>query len=209
MPRQPKLVLIACLAALAATAHAQQLYRWVDKDGVVHYGDRIPPEYAGTARDVINEHGVAVQSDPGLLSEEQRAEQARIEARAAAERQAREEAARRDRMLLATYLSVRDIENVRDQRLELLESQITVTEQYLANLRQRLAGLHREASAYAPHSERENAPPMPANLSLEISRTEASIELYEDQVERTRTEQQTLRTSFERDIERFKELKGY
>ncbi|HUX91609.1 MAG TPA: glutaredoxin family protein [Gallionellaceae bacterium] len=31
---------ICLLAALTAYAHAESLYRWVDKDGKVHYGDR-------------------------------------------------------------------------------------------------------------------------------------------------------------------------
>ena len=28
---------------LATAASAQEIYRWVDKDGKVHYGDRLPP----------------------------------------------------------------------------------------------------------------------------------------------------------------------
>lgn len=31
------------LVAYVGLAHAQSLYRWVDKDGKVHYGDRPPP----------------------------------------------------------------------------------------------------------------------------------------------------------------------
>ena len=29
--------------AIAATANAQEIFRWVDKDGKVHYGDTLPP----------------------------------------------------------------------------------------------------------------------------------------------------------------------
>jgi hypothetical protein len=195
-------------AAITGGASAQQLYRWVDEHGVVHYGDRVPPEYAGSNRDVLNEQGVAVRSERGPRSEMDRAEQARLEAEAAAEREARAEVARRDRMLLETYLSVADIEDVRDQRLDMLESQISVTEQYLATLKRRLEGLHREARAYSPYNDAENARPMPAQLANEITRTESSIRLYEENLDRTREEQETLRESFARDIARFKELKG-
>ncbi len=111
-------------------------------------------------------------------------------------------------MLLATYLTVTDIEDLRNRRIELLESQIKVTELYLANLRKRLVSLQAEASNYKPYTARENAPQIPANLALDISRTTASINLYEQTLSRTRSDQTHLRTAFDNDIARFRELKG-
>lgn len=204
------LAAVALLLLLAGTAVTAQptLYRWVDDDGVVHYGDRVPPEYAHQSRHRLNQQGVEVGFEEGALSDEQRSEQARTAAEAEEQRRARAEVARRDRMLLDTYLSVQDIENLRDQRLELLESQIQVTEIYLDNLRQRLARLHKEASRFHPYSDNEDARPIPDNLAQEISQTLRSISAYEATLARTREEQEALRTSFARDITRFRELKG-
>lgn len=42
-------ITIAIALALSATAASAQLYRWVDKDGKVHYSDTVPP---ALARDV-------------------------------------------------------------------------------------------------------------------------------------------------------------
>jgi hypothetical protein len=111
-------------------------------------------------------------------------------------------------MLLDTYLSVSDIEDLRDRRLELLESQIKVTELYLGNLRKRLVGLQAEASDFKPYTTRPDAPQVPENLALDIRRTTASISLYEQTLSRTRSDQQALRVSFDEDIARFRELKG-
>jgi hypothetical protein len=105
-------------------------------------------------------------------------------------------------------LSVADIEDLRDRRLELLESQIKVTELYLGNLRKRLVGLQAEAEDFKPYTARADAPQIPENLALDISRTTASILLYEQTLARTRADQQALRTSFDNDITRFRELKG-
>lgn len=194
---------------MLATASAQQkLYRWVDDEGVVHYGDHVPPQYATLDRDILNDQGVAVGYEEGVVTEEERAEQARLAAIEEAERQKRVEAARRDRVLLETYLSVEEIEHLRDRRLELLESQIKVTEQYLSNLRKRLAKLHAEAADYRPYSESLEAPDIPENLSLDLARTTASISLYEQTLTRTRDEQQKLQNAFQADIVRFRELKG-
>jgi hypothetical protein len=186
----------------------QRVYRWVDSDGVVHYGDAVPPQFAEHDRDILNEQGVSVGFEEGRVTKAEQAEKARIAAIEDAERQARMDAAQRDRVLLQTYLSVNEIEALRDRRLELLESQIKVTEHYLANLRKRLAGLQDESKLYKPYNERPDAPELPDNLVLDLSRTLASIRLYEQTLIRTRAEQDSLRETFAADITRFRELKG-
>ena len=185
-----------------------KLYRWVDKNGVTQFGDSIPPEYANADRDVLNRQGIRIGFEEGEITPEERVV---IERRQAAEddrRQAALEVARRDRMLLQAYSTVSDIEDLRDRRIELLESQIKVTELYLGNLRKRLVGLQEEASAFKPYTTKPDAPQIPANLALDISRTTASINVYEERLSRTRADQRALRVSFDNDIERFKELKG-
>jgi hypothetical protein len=184
------------------------VYRWVDNDGVVHYGDAVPPQFAEHDRDILNEQGVSVGFEEGRVTEAEQAEKARIAAIEDAERQARMDAAQRDRVLLQTYLSVNEIEALRDRRLELLESQIKVTELYLNNLRKRLVGLQAEASSFKPYTTKENAPQIPENLALDLSRTTSMISLYEQTLSRTRSDQVELRKSFDSDIARFRELKG-
>jgi hypothetical protein len=185
-----------------------KLYRWTDDKGVVHYGDSVPPEYAKQDRNVLNNQGVNVGFEQGELTPEQRAEKERQAAEAAQAQAQREEVARRDKTLLATYISVSDIEDLRNRRLELLEGQIKVTELYLTNLRKRLVMLQDEASNYKPYTARENAPQIPDNLATDISRTVGSINLYEQTLSHTRSTQEAVRNSFDADIRRFKQLKG-
>ncbi len=193
---------------LGTQAAAQRLYRWVDDEGVVHYGDRVPPQYADRDRDLLNTQGVAVGSQEGVLTEAERAEKARLRAIEEEARMSRAQDARRDQVLLDTYLSVMEIEHLRDRRLELLEAQIRVTEHYLNNLRRRLARLQTEASSYKPYSDDPEAPDVPEALGLELSRTIASIGLYEQTLTRSRDEESVLSAAFARDIERFQQLKG-
>lgn len=205
--------LLAALAAAAALpVHAQnrdgRVYRWVDDEGIVQYGDRIPPEYANRDRDLLNAQGITVGFEEGEITDEERAEMERQAAIEAERTREHADRVRRDRMLLETYLTVRDIENLRDRRLELLESQVKVTQLYLTNLRKRLADLEQEASRFRPYNDDENAPALPENLATDISRTRESIASYEGRLSSTREEQQSLRDSFAADIERFRELKG-
>ena len=182
-------------------------YKWVDDKGEVHYGDSVPPEYAKKDRNILNNQGVKVGTEEGEITPERRAELKRQADEAEKARIEREKVEKRDKMLLETYLSVQDIEDLRNRRLELLESQIKVTELYLTNLRKRLVGLQDEASNYKPYTSREGAPQIPENLALDLSRTAKSINLYEQTLSNTRAEQERLRNEFDSDIRRFKEIK--
>ena len=203
------LLVVAAIAAIdSAQPQARRIYSWVDEHGKVQYGDRIPPQYANQDRNLLNEHGVRVGFEEGEITESERRANEERERAAEAERQAKAAIARHDRMLLETYLSVDDIEDLRDRRLELLESQIKLTEVYLGNLRKRLVSLQSEASRYKPHTANPDAPQIPENLAIDLSRTTASIALYEQTLSRTRSDQAALRDSFDKDIARFRELKG-
>jgi uncharacterized protein YfbU (UPF0304 family) len=157
---------------------------------------------------VLNDQGVRVATEEGEVTPEERAELERRAAIAESERQERLDVARRDRMLLETYISVTDIEDLRDRRIELLGSQIKVTDLYLGNLRKRLVTLQEEASNYKPYTTKPDAPQIPENMAAEMSRTVELIKIYETTLARTRADQQKLRESFDKDIARFRELKG-
>ncbi len=61
---QPLLTALGLVAFLFAAAAAAQLYRWVDKDGKVHYTDTPPPSSAGKGEKVRPGGNVA---DSGAL----------------------------------------------------------------------------------------------------------------------------------------------
>ena len=128
---------------------------------------------------------------------------------AEAERKAKAEVARRDRMLLETYLTVADIEDLRDRRLELLESQIKVTELYLGNLRKQLVGAaSRSQQLQAVHDARRTRRRFPRTWRSTSRARRRRSSLYEQTLARTRSDQAALRASFDEDIARFRELKG-
>ena len=56
------LVALMLMALLATPATAQKLYRWVDKDGNVHYSDQVPPDEIDQAREELNEKGMVIES---------------------------------------------------------------------------------------------------------------------------------------------------
>jgi len=189
------------------TAEAQ-FFCWFDDAGVQHCGDRVPPEYANRDRDVRNERGVVVGQEEGEITPEERAEMDRAAAEEATRLADEQERKERDQVLLDSYLTVEAIEALRDRRLEIMDSQIRVTELLLRNLKTRLEQLMNDAQRYAPYSDKEGADPVPENLALDIERTESAIALRESALTDIRATQEQMREEFQRDIERFRELKG-
>ena len=202
------ILLVVAAIVLPSIGSAQKTYKWTDEHGNVHYGDKVPPEYAARDRTLLNNQGVQVGSEEGEITPEEAAAKKAREDAAEADRKAKEEIARHDRMLLETYISVGDIEDLRNRRLELLESQIKLTDVYLGNLRKKLVDLQADASNFKPYSTKEGAPQIPENLALDMSQTTAAIARYEQTLARTRADQAALKRSFDDDITRFRELKG-
>jgi hypothetical protein len=182
----------------------RQTYSWVDDEGVKHYGDSIPAEYADKPKEVLNDQGVAVDQLEGKKTEEQLAAEA-----AAAELAVQKELQlRADKALLATYISVAEIEMHRDRRVELFKAQARVTELYLRNLSRRLNQLEQEAGRYKPYSSDPGAEPVDPSLVEEIGETETAIARHKQNLKKFRDEEQRIIERFEGDIQRFRSIKG-
>ncbi len=200
---------VVLLALIAGAADAQatnqkKLYRWVDKNGQVHYGDSVPAEYAEQDRDVLNKQGVAVSREEGTITPEEAA------AKAAADKAARDEQKRklRDRVLIQTYQSVKELEVLRDNRLELVDAQLTIQEQSLSNLRAQRAQIERQAARYAPINNNPEAPPLPDEVAADLERSSSDIVTQEANLVKRREERESIRLNFEADIKRYEELRA-
>ena len=165
----PAVALLAVFVA-GTSPSADEVYRWVDKDGNVHFGDSPPPEFA-------EQYG-----DPRVPTDN--------EEDAAAAKQAQS-----DKVLLQTYLSVAEIEAVRDERLESLRYQDRLTESYLDNLNRQLEQLE-TAAADNPDE----------GLDAEIAETRSKIEIYQAELTKSEKKQDELTAKFDKDITRFQQL---
>ena len=194
-------VLVIGVADAAPNAPQEHVYRCKSATGHSFFGQNIPAECMGADVEVLDQTGRVVRMIPGTKSLEQLAAQkAADDARAAA--------AQRDRTLLATYLTVADIERLRDQRIELLEQQNVVTRQYITNLRAREARLMESVQRFRPYSPKPNAPALPEQIASEIVNTVKGLQVYEQELAKNTTERERVTQEFAADISRFKELKG-
>lgn len=197
-------VALLTLVPLAAPGAERLLYRWVDSEGLVHFGDSIPAEYMDLERQIINEYGVTVGVLRAKRTDEEIAEDKRQE-KIAVDQAIQN---RMDEALLATYLSVDEIVLHRDRRVQLFLAQSRVTELYLTNLKRRLGSLQKEASRYRPYSDDPDAETIDPDLAGDISTTEDTIQRHQANLQRFQDDAMNLIARFDGDISRFKKLKG-
>jgi Domain of unknown function (DUF4124) len=174
-------------------------YRWVDEQGVVHYGDNIPPQYANQQRTVLNGEGVAV----GQLDAQKTPEQLAADARASAALMKQKQ---HDAFLISTYTSVQDIEALRDLRLDQLKGLHAAAEQYVEGLRGRLTALQATALQFRPYSTNADARRMPDDVAENLVRTVNELHVQAAALAAKSEEEATLRAQFQSDIERYREL---
>ena len=193
-------VLLAFGGTVLAAGNGRTLYKWVDDQGVTHYGDRIPPEYASQEQHIINSQGVEINHLEAQKTAEQLAaeEQKKLDA---------EQRLSRDKNLLNTYVSVQEIERLRDQRLDLVQDQIKVTNQFLDTLNGRMKKLRISTMHFKPYNSDDKAPPMPDQVAEDLARLANDIRTQEQNLRQKHGEESTMKKQFESDIDRFKELK--
>lgn len=177
--------------------HGGIAYRWVDEQGVVHYGDNIPPQYAAQERTVLNSDGVAVSHIEAQKSPEQAAAAEHARADLLKQRQ-------HDSFLVATYTSVKDIESLRDLRLEQLLGQRSASAQYVESLRARLGTLQARALAYEPYTPAARR--MPDDVAENLVRTLNEMRQQTAALAATSAQEKELRQQFDADIQRYREL---
>lgn len=175
-------------------------YRWVDENGVVHYGDRVPPQYATRESALLNSQGVVVGRTEAQKSPEQIAEEERLHQEVMRQKQ-------HDAFLLTTYTSVKDIESLRDERLFQISGQRRAAEQYVEGLHSRLNGLQARARNFKPYSSNANARRMPDDLAEDLVRTVNEMRTQKGALATKDAEETAARQQFQADIERYRELR--
>jgi hypothetical protein len=205
MISRPELVLAFCallapaIAGAAEASKGGRSYKWVDEHGVTHYGDAVPPEYASQGRSELNAQGVEMKQYPRQLS----ADEADLAQKNAAELAKQRQ---HDAFLLNTYTRVADIEQLRDERIGLVDGQIMVSRGSIDSNRQRLAELEKRMRVFRPYSDAPTARRLPDQLAEEIIRTLKERDSLQELLASHEAQKLAQRAQFDADIARYREL---
>lgn len=201
MPARAALALTLIAGLSAGPALAAKLYRWVDDQGNVHYGDKIPPEHVKQERQELNKQGVPVKTiERAKTPEELEADRQADEARKEEERRQRE-AEEHDRFLLRNYTTEADIQRARDAKIAGVDNAIQLSRGNLKNLSTQL-----EAQMERAAQLERSGKPVPPEYVKDISETRAQIQLTEEHIRKREGEKDLIRERYAEDQKRFREL---
>jgi len=193
-------LVVPVVQAQARPSSGKETYKWTDENGVVHYGDHVPAEYSQREQRLLNSQGLEVGKKLAEMNPKEAAEYAAKQ---------QEEARRKqhDMFLISTYPSVKEIENVRDVRLDQINGQIIAAEAYISSLTTRVDGLKNRALIFAPYNTKPGARRMPDDLAEEMVRAMSELRTQNSALSTKKIEHQSVVASFDADIKRFKELR--
>jgi hypothetical protein len=194
------LVPVVAGAATSSPNKGVVTYKWTDEQGIVHYGDTIPPQYAQKERTVLNSRGVEVRRLDAQKTPEQRAAEERTQQDDFRQKQ-------HDAFLLNTYTSVKDIEALRDVRLDQMRGQKVAAEQYVDSLHSRLSALQARAKVFKPYSVRPDAHKMPDDVAEDLVHTLNELRTQSNALTRKNEDEAALKAQFQADVERYRELR--
>ncbi len=194
---------LALLFLVAAQPALGGMYKWVDEKGLTHYGDTIPPQYAGQGRSELDRSGVTIRQTPAALTPEQR--KAKEAAALEQKRQQQEalERKRKDMALLNSYSSEQEIDLARDRNLQREDALLQSVQQQAKSVQSRLDGYRRHAAAATKAGR-----PVPADLGEDIRAAESDLSGLEDNIRQYQKEREAIRARYEAEKLRYRELTG-
>ena len=178
------------------------LFKWVDDEGEVHYGDRIPPEYSDKERRKLNEQGRTLKVYDAARTPEEIAEAERLEALRLEQEKQDAEQQRKDHVLLATYSSEDDLLKTRDGKLASVEGLIQLTYRRIESMNLRMKQLTEDAADFE-----RSGKPVPELLTRQIENIRIQTAENESFIVIKKQEQYEINERFQKDINRFRELK--
>lgn len=193
---------LCLLALLASPLQAAKFKKWVDEEGVVHYGTTVPPQYINKEHTELNQEGIAVEHTGRARTAAEIAQDKEIKRLRAEQQKLLHEQKAEDRMLLNLYRSEDDLILVRDGKLAQLDAQIRVKKQEIERLKQRLSKLQNRAADLERRGRR-----LDKNTSLDMESTQRQIEDSYAGILQREDQKQKLAQRYNADLARFRQLK--
>ncbi|MBL7005370.1 MAG: DUF4124 domain-containing protein [Gammaproteobacteria bacterium] len=197
---------------LLSTPTEARLYKWTDENGLVRYGDQLPPEYNNKKYQKLDNQGRVIFTkqqgkDPKLLRKERLAaekKQKEKEALKRAKQKQLQKQRQQDKVLLLTFNSESEIEYARDQRMYVLDSKVQLLNKSIISTQQKLEGLEQEANEQYLSKNLV----VPGGLQQKIEQMEKNKAHLEKKVSIANSKKQDVEKNFQYNLTRFRDLKA-
>jgi hypothetical protein len=187
-------VLAAQKNTAAPPPKAGSIVKWVDEKGVTHYGDSIPVQYSGRDNSELDRQGRVVKRNKAGDSQANKA--VVEEAKVSVEQQ------RHDNALLAAYTTEQEFDLARDRNLQMDEAAVQGLNQRMGSAKDRLAATKKIADGFNQRKK-----PVPDYVTQDLKENQNEIAKIETQIAEKQQSMDATRQRFEKDKQRFIELK--
>ena len=218
MVRQLMILTAAALALAPLVAEAQS-FRCVGKDGKKYYGSTVPPQCVGQPVEQLNRDGNVIRRiDPEGEEKQRLAKEAEAEKKRQEDNLNRE-ITRRNRALLATYTTEKDIDEARARALVDNQKAVKDVEVRIADIKKRQAALDKEMEFYQETPAKDakgkpkpgavaKQPKIPPKLAEDIKNAEIDLKAQEQLRTAKQKEVDSINAKYDDDKKRFLELKS-
>ncbi|MBT8141627.1 MAG: DUF4124 domain-containing protein [Gammaproteobacteria bacterium] len=149
------LLVLLAIGVLAPMISAAGLYRWVDENGRVHYGDSIPPKYSKLKREVLNRQGMVVETLAAQKTKEEIENEKREIARLEELKRQAAVQAQRNRILIVSYVTPEEIDSTRDNKVATIQKRLNVLDLNAKNLDKQKNTIIKRIEAYTNSKDEE------------------------------------------------------
>jgi len=197
------LVLVSSLLLVGANDSyaGKRLYRWVDDEGNVTFSDQVPPDQVQHKRETLNEKAQVVDAVGRAKTPEELARQKRLDELRKEQEKIIAKQAAADKVLLATYRNLDDMNRALENKLALLDGKKRVIEGNKQRFQQQLFQQQQQAA----NLER-NGKTIPEKLLKDIAASQQQIVLSEQELRRHNQGQEVVEREFRADMARFEFL---
>lgn len=176
------------------------LYRWVDENGKVHYGDRIPPAYAQNGHVKLRKNGLTEERVESVEERKKKIEAVKAEKALEELRKVKQHEAdlqeMRDTQLRSMFSNVEELEAVYQSKLEMADGGIAILQSRHAKLSESLEKLE------ARH-ERIVNPNDKNKLGMKIEDILDNLHIYQQAITDNQIERTKIEERYKHDLVRF------
>ena len=194
-------LLILMISALFAVSAQAGLYRWVDENGAVHYGDKVPAKYLKQEHQELNEKGTTVIKHDRAMTAEEKAEKKRQEAERNRLENEKRSHALRDRVLTDTYTTERDLVAAKDARLDAIDSQLQLSKELNKNTQEKV-----QKTEQLIESLKASGKMVPESTYAKLEREKLALATQQGVQQGHQIKREEVIVQFDGYIERFREL---
>ena len=180
-----------------------KMYKWTDEEGQIHFGDKVPEEYLVREHDELNDSGVVIKHMRAAKTAEQKAEEKRTEYDRKKAALLEKKKKQRDRVLLDTYTTERDLIVARDSRLEAVDAQIQLANSIISDSNKRIESMEQLVLEILA-SNRE----VPLDVYQSIDNEKEQVAAHSEVKENHEKHRDEITIQFNSYIKRFEALKA-